>query len=857
LHPSTSTSVDDAYMARSAVIVEHVEAHDGRPLIRRRPRVAPLKFAQRSFGFAQHRLGDIVASVVLLAVSLAITLVIVVPVHSFIRGDWPAQFFPVYTFLGERLRAFDMPGWNPYQFSGAPFAGDPESGWMYVPAMAIYALLPAETATAAYIGLHIAFAGLALYAFARLLGLGVVGSLIGGASFAFAWVAPASMHLVIFFPVAIWLVVALAGVELAIRASTLAARFRSWLLAAFAISQILAIWLGQSSYYALLVIGGWIAYRTLLTPDQRSPFNARLSAFLMTSLAVFGFGIGLSAAGVLPRLKMVEQSILSGGVYDVISAWEEAQTGFSRPELMHEVLGGYTGTIWWYVGATAAALALTAPVVARRWRPMAFFVVVGAGSLILSLAERTPFHTVLYAILPRFEGLHEHSPERVLVLLAPTVAMLAAATVSYLPLWDRSPAILAATAAIPAAIVLALALSPIAGGALLSRESTIVVAAASALAVCFALTKSARVRQTALLGLIFLALWDPAGRIALLGFPDESRLESSLQGSITQDVGQFLYQNGAATFLHAATREAPARYAGYDPALLPDPATIESVAPKLGYRSLSNPSNTAGTWLLVHNWGTWFGVEDTQGYNPVQTQRYVEYIDALNGHRQEYHERDLFPAGLTSPLLDLLNARYLLVPADAPERAELAPLVEELPTVYEDEHVRILENPEALPRAWLVHEARQVEPGEALELLADGSIDPRQMALLEAAPPSLEPAPDPTAEAVTYLHTEPDRIELRVTAQTPALLVLSEVWDPGWSASVDGRAVPVYQADHVFRAVPVPPGQHHLVLTYDPPMLRLGMGITAIALVLGLGAAVWLGARGKHSESTDDIDGRR
>ena len=64
-------------------------------------------------------------------------------------------------------------------------------------------------------------------------------------------------------------------------------------------------------------------------------------------------------------------------------------------------------------------------------------------------------------------------------------------------------------------------------------------------------------------------------------------------------------------------------------------------------------------------------------------------------HRQEYHERDLFPAGLTSPLLDLLNLRYLLVPADAPERADLAPLVAALPTVYTDAHVRILENPEA------------------------------------------------------------------------------------------------------------------------------------------------------------------
>jgi hypothetical protein len=89
----------------------------------------------------------------------------------------------------------------------------------------------------------------------------------------------------------------------------------------------------------------------------------------------------------------------------------------------------------------------------------------------------------------------------------------------------------------------------------------------------------------------------------------------------------------------------------------------KAIAPSQAYR---NHWRGAGELALVHNWGTWFGVEDIQGYNPIQTQRYVEYIDALNGHRQEYHERDLFPAGLSSPLLDLLNLRYLIVPADAP-----------------------------------------------------------------------------------------------------------------------------------------------------------------------------------------------
>ncbi len=848
------------------MIVEHVEARDGRPLTFRSPHVAHLEMDRDRPGFVQRRLGDIAASSLLLAISLALTLVMVVPVHSFIRGDWPAQFFPVYAFLGERLRAFDIPGWNPYQFSGAPFAGDPESGWMYFPAMAIYTLLPPEPATSVYIGLHIAFAGLALYAFARLLGLGVVGSFIGGASFAFAWVAPASMHMIIFFPVAIWLVVALAGVELAVRAGRWAIRLWSWLLAAFALSQILAIWLGQASYYALLVIGSWIAYRTLLFPDNPTTTRGRLGLFVLTSLAIFGFGFGLSAAGVLPRLDMVERSSLSGGVYNVVSAWEEAQTGFSPREAIHEVLGGYTRSLWWYAGAVPVTLAVIAPAIARRWRPVWFFTLVAAGSLILSLADRTPLHTLLYAILPRFEGLHEHSPDRVLIIFFPAISLLAAATVTYLPRWDLSRPALVAIALVPAAIVLALAASTQRAGVesadLLSREVTILIAATGVLAGCFALTTNARVRQAALLGLLILVVWDPGGRIVLRGFSADPRLEQSLETSLGEENGStsFLYANGAANFLNAQTAADPGRYAGFDPALLPDPETIETIPPDIGYRSSSSLNDPGVFWLLVHNWGTWFGLEDIQGYNPIQTRRYVEYIDALNGHRQEYHERDLFPAGLTSPLLDLLNVRYLIVPADAPERADLAPLLDDFPPVYADTHVRILENPEALPRAWLVHAARQVAPGEALDLLADGAVDPRQVALLETAPPLLAPLPagdeagEPATERATLVRSEPDRLELEVVAQTPALLVLSEVWDPGWRASVDGADVPVLVANHALRAIPLPPGEHQVVLAYDPPMLRVGLVITATTFIVLAGGALVIARRRPTLSTTGGVE---
>src|SRR3982751_6608776 len=49
-------------------------------------------------------------------------------------SDAATQYYPWYYFLGESLSSSQIPAWNPYQFSGTPFAADPLSGWSYLPA---------------------------------------------------------------------------------------------------------------------------------------------------------------------------------------------------------------------------------------------------------------------------------------------------------------------------------------------------------------------------------------------------------------------------------------------------------------------------------------------------------------------------------------------------------------------------------------------------------------------------------------------------------------------------------------------------------------------------------------------------
>jgi hypothetical protein len=715
-----------------------------------------------------------------------------------------------------------------------PFAGDPSSGWGYLPAMLVFALLPMMPAITVYIGLHIALSAVAAYVLGRLTGFNPAGAFVAGAAYAFPWLVPAAGNMVIYFPLTTWLPMALIGVELARSPGSPPHRFGGLVLTGTAISQILAAWIGQGAYYALLIIGGWVAWRTLVTPPLGWTIRDRILGLVGIGASVLLIGIALDAMALLPRLDVNARSNVAGGVYTGISGWADTRTGQPIGDIARALVGGFSEANWQYVGAAVAALAFLAPVVAPRWPPLLFWIAVAATGIILFLPNRTVLHSVMYGLLPRFEALHSHVPVRVLLVVPLPAAMLAGATADVLgrrfsdSQWRRAAALLATV--VLAACTIALERQAILSeGSMLAALAVLVIAA-----VAIALPIAMRPVLVPL-ALAAIILWDPTGRVLAAGWGQGLGPERSFQTAVTGEIEIFLYANGAAEYLREATRESPGRYAGFDPALLPDIAASGEL-PQPAYRNhWLGPSN----WLLVHNWGTWFGVEDTQGYNPVQTQRYVEYIDALNGHRQEYHERDLFPAGLASPLLDLLNLRYLLVPAEAPERADLAPLVAELPTVYTNEHVRILENPEALPRAWLVHEATQVAPGAALPLLAEGAIDPRRSALLETAPPTLQAPADPATEAAVFRAHEPDRLELQVTATAPALLVLSEVWDPGWTATVNGVPAPVLLADYLLRAVPLPAGQHTVVLSYEPPLLRIGLTITLGTTLLLL--ALWGG----------------
>jgi hypothetical protein len=251
--------------------------------------------------------------------------------------------------------------------------------------------------------------------------------------------------------------------------------------------------------------------------------------------------------------------------------------------------------------------------------------------------------------------------------------------------------------------------------------------------------------------------------------------------------------------------------------------------------------------LNVNNRSMLLGLHDIQGYNPVQVQRYVELMAALNGRTQDYHDANVFPSGLDSPLLDLLNVRYIVVPTRAQsDQMGVRWLLERYPVVYQDRDVRVLENPDALPRAWIVQDVRAVAAGEVLGLLKSGAVDLGTTAFVESSVPGLASSGEESVDQIEILEHHPDRILSRATSTAGGLVVFSEIFDPGWRALIDGEPAPIHSVDHALQGIALPPGTHEIELRYETPQLLLGATITAATVAILVGAAGWFWLDGRR-----------
>jgi hypothetical protein len=182
---------------------------------------------------------------------------------------------------------------------------------------------------------------------------------------------------------------------------------------------------------------------------------------------------------------------------------------------------------------------------------------------------------------------------------------------------------------------------------------------------------------------------------------------------------------------------------------------------------------------------------------------------------------------LDSPIVDLMNVRYIITRLEDVPRLEAIPKFRHIASLPGNE---LFENEAVFPRFFLVHQAREVKSLEdARDLILRHQVDLRQTAIVDQP---MELASGGGSDEVKALKYDPSSIELSTQASRGSLLVLSETNYPGWKAWLDDRPTEIYSTDIALRGVIVPAGVHRVRMEFRPLILPISLGISLATAIL-------------------------
>jgi hypothetical protein len=165
--------------------------------------------------------------------------------------------------------------------------------------------------------------------------------------------------------------------------------------------------------------------------------------------------------------------------------------------------------------------------------------------------------------------------------------------------------------------------------------------------------------------------------------------------------------------------------------------------------------------------------------------------------------------------------------------------------VLEKGGLKVWENEDATPRAYIVHSYEIVKGDEEiLDRLSSAEFDPRDAVILEEEPEGFEePSGGNVEERAKVVSYEPERVVVEATFASPGFLVLADMYYPGWVAEVDGERSKIYRANYLLRAVFLGEGKHTVEFKYMPGPYRVGRVISLVVLLGFLGGLIGLGVR--------------
>ncbi|HKX18682.1 MAG TPA: hypothetical protein VJT33_11785 [bacterium] len=752
------------------------------------------------------------------------TLALGLTLPTFLRGELIGRYgisheYSLFAFVDREVRTGRLPVWNPYTVSGNPGLADPAANVFYPSTVPLLRLFGETAAIDFTIVIHMVLAGGLMLLYLGSLRLPRPARFVGAAVYMLsgfeAWRALAGdiPRLLTFawIPLLFYLVEEItAGRQ----------RMGAALLGGLVLAAQVFAGDPQTFVYASLALVAYAAAR-VTTAARQDPSGARTAARCVTAMLMLGaglaavqwlptleqffhsnragFGPGFAYLGSIPPLGLV--SLIAPRFFgdEVHGWWGERE--LAAPEFYPHAASLYTG----FFTVVLIIAALTAR--SDRWH-VRFFAVLGVAVLWLALGKFGYLYRAV-TFIPFLRSFRDIENINILVPICASVLAAAGFDAFLEPgvpasVWRRTLTSLGLVVAAAAGLVaLTVVMQLEFGVALLALpavrapivESAAFVLAATVLSVFLI---RARARHAGVPG------WWIVSALAFL-------------------LADLLYAAG------------PLVTAGTDirPMARPDAITRYLAQDRSVYR-------VSG----FYDRGPLFGVQDTGGEPSLLLARYQEYTDVLQGRPPSGYPRPEGPHGVAirtgfdSPLLDLLNVKYVIARAAdlrAAHVRDASALVEVSPGTF------IYRKARALPRLYAPRGYRVIhDRGATLDVLARSEYNPYAAVVLDRRPEfptGAETAAGGRPARLRLLSYDDNRVVVKAEFTDPGLLVLADLYYPAWTADLDGRPVAVYRADYLFRAVAVPAGSHVVRFLYRDRALAWGAVLSVASM--GAGVAAW------------------
>jgi hypothetical protein len=722
------------------------------------------------------------------------------------------ELYPWKTLVINQLKQGKFPLWNPYNFSGAPLLANYQSQVFY-PFALLYLALPQITAWTIMVMIQPIFGSIFMYLFATEIGLSAVSALLVSILFNFSGFANVWMEFTTVWHTILWLPLLLFVIERGI----IQKRIQIRLQLLFMFGLFSAICGGHPQDFMNTFIFFCI-YTIVRILTLREYSGEEKKTFLMALFPIIAMPFFIAALQLFPTIELFKNSARVTHEYGLIIEkmlvqwWQipllVVNDFFGNPATGSNFTGDYVGKTL-SIGVGGFFLAVTALFSSiRSWHKKFFFWTTVA---VLLLTIRTPVSELFYRFpLP---VLSTGTPTRILFVLMFAMSILAG---------FGFDAVVKGTANLKKSLLSSWGIFLIFWAFVLFHPALPGLTYQTG---SVAIMKRALLFATMLLGI--------TSCLTVVSI----RIKRAWAIIVVLCVGELLY-----SFV---------KFNSFVPKSFIYPAN-----PLITYLQQTTGINRFwgyGTTGIEANFATQESLYSADGTDPLNLRWYNQLLQAsrdgniaLVFNRTTRSDTQIAPGyGATDlplnsyrlRLMDVLGVKYVIDRMENPKDENTFPS-DRFRRIWNEKEWTIYENMKSAPRFFITSDVRPYKdiPDFEKQFFAS-DFNPSETVFLEVHDWNTIGPLTEKGKSTELISYNPNRVEISAMTDGQQFLFLSDTWDAGWTATVNGNPVRVYRANYAFRGVIVPKGKSTVIFTYLPKSFYTGL---AISILGSLGTIIYL-----------------